>query len=318
MKIKSKSTIGKALKHLIKKHPTPEIEAMAIDLAIDCIGKANNDTLTNILIEYLMGDHDGMPKDAKYLFKLYLSLKKYVEAAKTAVLIARQEQLSGNYRDAHNVLFSMYSDLNKENIKIPSELYQNLMILHSYVLIKIQIKQNNHLRASRLLCRVAENISKFPSHIVQILTSAVIECSRSGLHNSAFNHATMLLRPEYKDMIDPKFKKKIESLVRHPERSEIEEVATPCPNCNFKLLEYGLTCPGCQINIPYCVVTGAHLIRDDFTVCPKCDFPALYSEFMNFLESEVNCPMCSNTISRNDVKKIVEIDKYLKINEDKN
>lgn len=291
---------------------------MAIDLAIDCIGKANNDTLTNLLIEYLMGDHDGIPKDAKYLFKLYLSLKKYVEAAKTAVLIARQEQLSGNYRDAHNVLFSMYSDLYKENIKIPSELYQNLMILHSYVLIKIQIKQNNHLKASRLLCRVAENISKFPSHIVQILTSTVIECSRSGLHNSAFNYATMLLRPEYKDSIDPKFKKKIESLVRHPERSEIEEIATPCPNCNFKLLEYGLTCPGCQINIPYCIVTGAHMIRDDFTVCPKCDFPALYSEFMSFLESEINCPMCSNTISRNDLKRIAEIDKYLKINEDKN
>ena len=69
--------------------------------------------------------------------------------------------------------------------------------------------------AARLLCRVAENISKFPSHIVQILTSTVIECQRSGLHNSAFNYATMLLRPEYRDQIDPKHKKKIEALVRY-------------------------------------------------------------------------------------------------------
>lgn len=76
-------------------------------------------------------------KDAKYLFKLYLSLKKYVEAAKTAVLIARQEQISGNYRDAHDVLFGMYSDLIKEKIKIPFELTQNLMLLHSYILIKV-------------------------------------------------------------------------------------------------------------------------------------------------------------------------------------
>lgn len=77
-------------------------------------------------------------KDAKYLFKLYLSLKKYVEAAKTAVLIARQEQQSGNYRDAHDVLFGMYADLKKEKIKMPSELSQNLMILHSYILIKVK------------------------------------------------------------------------------------------------------------------------------------------------------------------------------------
>jgi WD repeat-containing protein 19 len=67
-----------------------------------------------------------------------LSLKKYIEAAKTAVLIARQEQQSGNYRDAHDVLFGMYADLKKEKIKMPSELSQNLMILHSYILIKVK------------------------------------------------------------------------------------------------------------------------------------------------------------------------------------
>jgi len=65
----------------------------------------------------------------------------------------------------------------------------------------------------------------------------------------------MLLRPEYKNQIDGKYKKKIEALVRHQEKSEIEESPTPCPNCNFMLLEYGLTCPGCQINIPYCIIT---------------------------------------------------------------
>ena len=131
------SSYPEALKHLIKKQPNAEIEAQAIELAVECIGKANNESLTNMLIEYLMGDHDEMPKDAKYLFKLYLSLKKYVEAAKTAVLIARQEQISGNYRDAHDVLFGMYADLEKEKIKIPFELTQNLMLLHSYILIKV-------------------------------------------------------------------------------------------------------------------------------------------------------------------------------------
>ena len=33
-----------------------------IDLAIETIGQANDDGLTGQLIEYLMGDTDGMPK----------------------------------------------------------------------------------------------------------------------------------------------------------------------------------------------------------------------------------------------------------------
>lgn len=57
-------------------------------------------------------------------------------------------------------------------------------------------------------------IDYFFKDIVQILTSTVIECQRSGLHNSAFSYATMLLRQEYKDQIDAKYKKKIEALVR--------------------------------------------------------------------------------------------------------
>lgn len=65
----------------------------------------------------------------------------------------------------------------------------------------------------------------------------------------------MILRPEYRDQIDSKYKKKIETLVRYPERSEIEEELTPCPKCDFRLLEYGLGCPGCQLSIPYCIVT---------------------------------------------------------------
>jgi WD repeat-containing protein 19 len=66
-----------------------------------------------------------------------LSLKQYREAAKTAVLIARQEQQNGNYRDAHDLLFGMFSDLSKEKLKVSSELTQSLMLLHSYILVKV-------------------------------------------------------------------------------------------------------------------------------------------------------------------------------------
>ena len=65
-----------------------------------------------------------------------------------------------------------------------------------------------------MLMRVANNISLFPSHIVPILTSTVIECHRSGLKKSAHAYASMLVRPEYINDVDPKYKKKLDAIVR--------------------------------------------------------------------------------------------------------
>ena len=62
------------------------------------VGAANQAHLARQLIEFLMGETDGVPKDAKYLFRLYMARKQYKEAAKTAVIIAREEQAAGNYR----------------------------------------------------------------------------------------------------------------------------------------------------------------------------------------------------------------------------
>ena len=44
----------------------------------------------------------------------------------------------GNYRNAHDVLFSMYQELKQQKIKIPTEMSTNLMILHSYILVKVK------------------------------------------------------------------------------------------------------------------------------------------------------------------------------------
>ena len=40
---------------------------------------------------------------------MYMSLGQYREAARTAVIIAREDQAAGNYRNAHDVLFNMYN-----------------------------------------------------------------------------------------------------------------------------------------------------------------------------------------------------------------
>ncbi|KAK3739122.1 hypothetical protein QZH41_010524, partial [Actinostola sp. cb2023] len=215
---------GKALKLFLKCPVTEDGES--VELAIETVGKANDDILTHQLIDFLMGETDGMPKDAKYLFRLYMALKQYREAARTAIIIAREDQNAGNYRNAHDVLFSMFQELIQQKIKIPTEMSQNLMILHSYILVKVHVKRGDHLKGARMLIRVANNISKFPVHIVPILTSTVIECHRSGLRNSSFSYAAMLMRPEYRQKIDLKYKKKIEQIV-----SLLEPGEAVCPMC---------------------------------------------------------------------------------------
>ena len=64
------------------------------------VGQAKDEQLTHQLIDYLMGESDGMPKDAKYLFRLYMALKQYREAARTAIIIAREEQIAGKFYSA--------------------------------------------------------------------------------------------------------------------------------------------------------------------------------------------------------------------------
>uniref|UniRef100_A0A4W4G701 Anaphase-promoting complex subunit 4 WD40 domain-containing protein n=1 Tax=Electrophorus electricus TaxID=8005 RepID=A0A4W4G701_ELEEL len=300
---------SRALKHFLKCPNTDD--NLAIEMAIETVGEAKDDALTNQLIDYLMGESDGMPKDAKYLFRLYMALKQYRESARTAIIIAREEQSAGNYRNAHDVLFSMYMELQTQKIKIPAEMATNLMILHSYILVKIHVKRGDHLKGARMLIRVSNNISKFPSHIVPILTSAVIECHRAGLKNSSFSFAAMLMRPEYRSKIDPKYKKKIEAMVRRPDTSEVEEESSPCPYCGFSLPESELLCSSCKNNLPYCVATGRHMVKEDWCVCPHCQFPALFSQFTQLLETESMCPMCSESVSTSQLKKITDCSRYL-------
>lgn len=83
-------------------------ENAALVLAVDCAASSNDDRIANELIEFLLGERDGSPKDPKYLFGLYMARKQFKEAAKTAVIISNQEQIAGNYRNAHDLLFSMY------------------------------------------------------------------------------------------------------------------------------------------------------------------------------------------------------------------
>ena len=77
----------------------------------------------------------------------------------------------GNYKVAHSILFQTHRDLDAHQIKIPQDLRRQLLLLHSYILVKKLVKLGDHTAAARMLVRVAKSISKFPSHVVPILTS---------------------------------------------------------------------------------------------------------------------------------------------------
>ena len=83
---------SKALRHLLKVASASQDDGEAINLAIEVVGASGQGHLSRQLIEFLMGENDGVPKDAKYLFRLYMARKQYKEAAKTAIIVSWEEQ----------------------------------------------------------------------------------------------------------------------------------------------------------------------------------------------------------------------------------
>lgn len=259
-----------------------------IDAAIDVVGKSQNEHLTHQLIDFLVGEKDGIPKDPNYIYRLYMALRKYDDAAKTALIIARQEQDMGNYALAHGVVFETIQRLEADSIRVPSQLRAQFVLLHSYIIVRRVVKSGNHNGAAHLLLRVAENISKFPQHLVQILTSTVVECQRSGMKAASYEYAVLLMRPEHRTTIAADLRRKIEAIVRK-KSANMENVPvelTPCPISSQLIPAYELTCPDTKDAIPMCIVTGRHMVLNDWCFCPVSKFPALYSEYVKYIESD--------------------------------
>jgi WD repeat-containing protein 19 len=281
-----------------------EAQGACIDAAIEVLGMAKDPSLTAELLAFLMDDRDGIPKSVFYIFKVHMALEQYEEAANTAIIIAKQEQDLGNYKVAHGLLFDTFQDLMKRGIMVPLQLRRNLMLLHSYVLARVLVRLKDHKSGARMLVRVGNNISKFPAHSVGILTSAVVTCQRAGLKQSAYNFAKELVRPENRAQLDKNYKKKIEMLVRKPDLAEDVDPNAPCPNCdNSALPRTELNCPECKTTLPYCVITGRHMVLDDWSQCPSCAFPALFGPFRKYISAAKKCPMCENAIQVSSIQK---------------
>lgn len=126
-------------------------EPEAIELAIEAAAKCKDDSVIARVIDFLVGDVDGVARDFKYLFRLYMKLGHYRDAAKTAVTIANEEIASGNYRSAHTMLFKTSEELAKHRVRMPSEMASLLLLIHSYFLSKVRLSLT-HAHTTALQC----------------------------------------------------------------------------------------------------------------------------------------------------------------------
>lgn len=270
------------------------------------VGRLNNETLTNQMVDYLMGESDDNPKDPIYTLKLYKALGSPDQMIKIALHISNSEQESGNYKNAHQVLFEIYKTLKEDGQLIPYEFAEKLYVLHCYILAKKIIKAGDHLLASKLLVKVCQHISLFQKHAVPILTTTVVECSKSGLKVQAYEWATVLIRAEYRSGINEKYKKKIEDIARKPQKSEdSQEKSTPCPFCKNMIGEFDLNCNSCKNRIPFCITSGKHMILNEWGKCPHCNLPMIVEECKKVLDIEPTCPMCDHELHSNAISRVI-------------
>ncbi|XP_003739210.1 WD repeat-containing protein 19 [Galendromus occidentalis] len=291
----------KAFKYLMKAAANDNNDA--IEIAVDTVCYAQDKELATKLMNFLTGETDGIPKDLRYLCRLYINLGRYTDAAKTAVVIAEEEQETGNYKLAHDILLSMSKQLNENDIAAPLELVNSLQMLHSYILAKVHVKRADHLRAAKLLMRISDNLKRFPSHGVKILTSTVIECQRAGLKGAAYKYASILLRSEYREQIEPKYKDKMEALVKGASIREPEiDDRSPCEKCGELISNYLLSCIECKSPLAMCIASGRHLTGRDESQCPHCRFRAFTEELMLILHDlGMICPMCEGELNLDQV-----------------
>ncbi|XP_013141538.1 PREDICTED: WD repeat-containing protein 19 [Papilio polytes] len=236
---------------------TDQEESEGIGIAIDAAAASDDERLTRRLIEFLLGETDGTPRDPRHLFRLYMAKKQFTEAAKTAVIISSAECLAGRYREARAVSRGVCAALRARGAAVPRDLRTALAVLHTYILVRTHVKRGRHELAARLLLRTANDVAFFPTHQhqVSILTSTVIECSRAGLKHQAHHWARVLMQPEYRSQV--------------------------------------------------------YIVKGDLTACPECDFPAIYSEFVELLQEEGKCPMCGENVDYRRLVKIDDVSLYL-------
>lgn len=246
------------------------------------------------------------------MISLYLKLENFEKASEYCLVLAKEEQANGNYKTSRDLLrdtymhFSAEPSSRSENLESSMKImYQRLAVVHSYMLIKPLVKTDDHKTAALLLRRIVKNLEYFPQRKLsrysilildklQILSSAFIESVRANLTKDSYDYAVLLCQPSFRSQLDPKFRKKVELVVRKPptENTDQEVAKSPCHYCMTMIEESHLTCDNCAKEMEFCIASGLHMFKEEWCVC-SCGYPMLKSRAEKLISAGItNCTMC--------------------------
>jgi WD repeat-containing protein 19 len=72
-----------------------------------------------------------------------------------------------------------------------------------------------------------------------------------------------------------------------------------------------LDCPSCKNISPFCIVTGMRMLRDDWSYCTFCNFPARRGALLTLAEAGDACPMCDSSLKGVEVPLVTDTSSYL-------
>lgn len=302
---------GKAMKLLLVTARQDKDSEDILWLGVNIVSDSHDEKLTSLFRVLLEGKQDGVERHPKFLYRMLMNIGDYVQASSCALAVARDEAIRGNYRNCHETLYNTIQELRNHGMNVSNDLMGGLLLIHSYLLARYHVRNSNHSLAAPLLVRVAESISFFPLHAASILTSTVIECKKANQMESALKFATLLLRPEYRNSLQDKYRKQIELIIRKAPRKDAslqDEVSLlPCPYCEALLADMSLNCTFCARIIPFCIASGKHITRSELSKCPECRFPAIHRHLVMIVQQEGFCPMCQTDLRGRDLPNDVNV-----------
>ncbi|XP_003376326.1 conserved hypothetical protein [Trichinella spiralis] len=241
-----------------------QCDKASIKLAVECAALTRDRTIIDELLQFLTGEKDGIPKDPTYLFQLYTILERHQEAAKIAIIIVKDKQS----RDYYRYLFEYFTCWKFRTISTCSRRFVQTASKFDSKASSNFIGNENYAHAFAQLF-VSENA-------VQIYTLTAIECWYSGMKSTAYKWAAVLMRPNYKESIDSRYKKTIETIIRQvkdfifvvlmkilnliirkKEDTDDSEMKTPCPYCKAQLAESELKWIAAEKCCPMCGTTAS-------------------------------------------------------------
>ncbi|TNJ26146.1 WD-repeat membrane protein, partial [Giardia muris] len=241
-----------------------------IDKAIDLLRTCKS--MFEYVIDHLKSAPDGMKRSSSYIFKIFLAMERYSEAAAVVCGLADRETDEEHYSKAKSLLLQCAAKIYAQAGKMPASFRDRLINLHSIDLGKLFAKQEMHLQAAICFYRVSRISSHFGANAFKILLPATVECTRAGsvMAQEGYECARTLLSG-HKDQIPEKYLKAVEQVVRKYKRGEQASKGTkPCCSCGEDLPIGLLRCDHCMAVLPLDTATGLQITLADYCECPYC------------------------------------------------